>query len=150
MNKIELYGRVDGFGKISLYQRDALTKWAQNNSDSQIVLSVVTKWKRRSNNQNAYYWGVIISMVKEAMNSHGNDFDSQEVHEFLKKEFNYEEKQIGEGYFIKMPRSTIRLTTCEFSIYKDRIQEFAYTVLGIYIPDPNESLEIDLKYSLNE
>lgn len=145
MQKIELIGRIDDAGKLTVFHRDALNRWVRTHRDSQVVLSISTKVKRRSNPQNAYYWGVIIPMVQEAMNSFGNDFDAEEVHEFLKKEFNWEEKNVGEGYFIKVPRSTTRLTTVEFSIYKERIQEFASSVLGIYIPDPNEALEIDFK-----
>jgi hypothetical protein len=142
MEKIELQGYINDTGKLSLYQSDVLHRWIRNHKDTTVVLSINERRKRRSNLQNAYYFGVLVAMVQEAMNSFGNDYTSEEVHEFLKKEFNYEEKEIGEGYYIKVPRSTTRLTTVEFSDYKEKIQQFASSVLGIYIPDPGEAVEI--------
>lgn len=125
--------------------RGMLDKWIECHKGREVVLSVKLFFKTRSKDQNAYYWKVVVPMVQEAINEYGSDYSIEETHEFLKKEFNYEERELREGYYVKVPLSTSRLDTVEFSIYKERIQQFGSEVLGIYIPDPNEVLEANQK-----
>jgi len=138
---MEFIGNISDAGKLIVSQTAELGKWLMSHRNKNVSVVLKVKGRNRSNPQNNYYWGVIISMVKDAMNDFGNEYTSEEVHEFLKKEFNWEEKEMKEGYFVKVPRSTTRLNTIEFNDYKEKIQQFAAEVLGIYVPDPNEGMD---------
>lgn len=141
--KIELPGKIDQYGKLTIFQEDQLKEWIKGNSDKQVVLSISIKKNDRSNNQNKYYWKVVVGLVQEAMNYLGNDFSKEETHDFLKKEFNWTETELKEGHWIKVPRSTTKLTTIEFMDYVLKIQQFGADMLGIYIPDPLEQTELN-------
>jgi len=138
---IEVHGEINEQGRLVIDEPAAFGMWLRNNAKKRIVMSLKVKRRTRSLPQNSYYWPVVVKMVKDAMNSFGNDFTAEEVHEFLKKEFNYEESELRDGYFVKVPKSTTRLDTFDFNQYKERIQQFAAEVLGIYIPDPNEQFD---------
>lgn len=93
--------------------------------------------KARSQNQNAYYWKVVVHLVKDAM---GED-DDEAAHEVLKFECNSEMRTIGKGEDrreYRHPLSTALLSTVEFEAYTERCRKFAAQFFGIYIPLPNE------------
>jgi hypothetical protein len=110
-----------------------------------LQLKTLTK---RSLQQNAYYWGVVVYEVRRGMNEEGNDFESTEIHEFLKARFNYKEvvkvnEDTGEVKTEKIPRSTAKLTKTEFAEYIERIQQFAVEFFNIIIPNPNSQTYFD-------
>jgi hypothetical protein len=43
---------------------------------------------------------------------------------------------------MKIPRKTSELATGEFMEYLEHVKQFAAETLDLYIPDPNEQLEI--------
>lgn len=92
---------------------------------------------KRSVDQNAYYWKIIVLMVADAM----GDDDPEAVHAVLKNECNYEIRTFGKGSDRKeyrYPLSTADLSTVEFENYTERCRRFAAEFFGIYIPLPNE------------
>lgn len=92
--------------------------------------------KDRSNNENRYYWGVVI---KELCNHTG--YNADEMHEVLKAKFNPKElvfKQTGES--VKIGGSTADMNTLEFEAYLEQIRIFALTELDVLIQLPNEKL----------
>lgn len=104
-----------------------------------IVITVERKRKHRTNNQNAYYWAVIVQDIHDAMNEAGEQVLPQEVHEFLKFRFLRVQKidhQTGEVLY-EYSRSTSALYTAEFGIYLDQCIQFAKEYLNITIPAPN-------------
>lgn len=112
-------------------------------SDGKYKLEI-SPFKQRSLRQNAFYWGVVVSMVKDGLNDLGHELSSTETHEFLKARFNSKEvvnEQTGE--VIQMPLSTTRLMTVGFMEYIEKIQRFAAEWLSINIPSPNEQMQID-------
>lgn len=82
-------------------------------------------------------------MVRDAINSFGNEFSSDDVHDYLKAKFNSKEVETMPDNFIEVPQSTSVLDTKAFMMYLDEIKKFASAMLGIYIPDPNEQAMID-------
>ena len=97
------------------------------------------KKARRSNQQNRYYWGVIIFEINHRLKQLGNDFDSETVHEFLKDKFN-KMGIIGEGGELigTVGGSTAKLNKEDFGIYIDKIIDWAKQFLDITIPLPGE------------
>lgn len=95
--------------------------------------------KRRSNQQNKYYWGVVIPIVTQGLMSlHGDYLSPEDVHEFLKFRFNYKEIDTGVEV-LTIGKQTSSLSTFEFAEYIDKIIIFADEYLNIIIPEPNET-----------
>jgi len=84
--------------------------------------------KNRSNNQNAYYWGVCIKILSEELG-----YTDDEVHEAMKMLFLQDNLR-------KIPtlRSTAALSTVEFEEYIEKIRQWAAQELSCIIPLPNE------------
>lgn len=140
---IQLEGHIDNTGKLLLRDQSRLRAWVHDHSDKDVMLTIEQKRKKRTNSQNAYYWGVCIPLIQEAMNDLGNEFTKEETHEFLKARFNYKEIELKDGYFFDMPISTSKLNTIQFNEYIETIIRFAADMLGVIIPPPNEQLLID-------
>lgn len=95
--------------------------------------------RRRSNNQNAYYWGVAIPAITAMFREAGNYVDDEEVHEFLKLRVGKLSRVLvmPDGEIIKTLGSTAALTTMEFEAYVERVRAWA-AEMGCPIPLPNE------------
>lgn len=107
--------------------------------DKRLVLTLKEQKAKRSNAQNAYYFGVVVKTVTAFFREHGNYVDELDVHEFLKL-------RVGKlGQVFVMPDgevqkgigSTAKLTKSEFMDYIAKIQAWA-AEYGCIIPNPNE------------
>jgi len=85
--------------------------------------------KPRSNNQNSYYWGVILELISQE-----TGMTPDESHEAMKLLFL--KKRVSEKLWTI--RSTSTLNTLEFEEYLENVKRFASLELNIIIPDPNE------------
>lgn len=103
----------------------------------------ISNYNKRSNQQNRYYFGIVVPMIQKGVNDMGNEFTQEEIHDWLKHKFNYKEiVNEDTGEFEQIPESTTRLTKDEFSNYIEAIQIFAAEFLNITIPDPGQQLKI--------
>jgi hypothetical protein len=125
--------------------RDLISEVIKNLEGKDIIITIEKKRKKRSNNQNAFYHGIVIPLMKQGFyNSLGEHVGTDEIHTFLKNRFLFKEivnEQNAE--IIKMPQSTTELSTIQFEEYLDKIREFATEFLSIQIPLPNDTLTID-------
>lgn len=142
---IELHGHIDDAGKALIPNRTELTQWFADNAGKSFTLSVKVNRRNRSNPQNSYYWGVVVPTVRRAMNAYGNDFSTEETHEFLKAEFNWKEIEVSEGYYLKVPVSTTALNTLDFMEYVDKIKLFAAEMFSVTIPEPGEQITMNME-----
>lgn len=111
--------------------------------DLAVTIEVKVKKYRRSNEFNNYYWGVVVAMIVERLRGLGHDVDRDLTHEFLKGRFLYSElTDPSTGEVLKIPKKTSELATEEFKDYLEHVKQFAAETLDLYIPDPNEQLEI--------
>lgn len=95
----------------------------------------VSEWRRtRSNEQNAYLWGVVYKSILQ----HLPGWDADDLHEFCLGEWAGWETLEGFGRKRLRPlRRSARLTTVEFMDFIAFIQR-TMAERGIYVPDPNE------------
>ena len=104
------------------------------------IFTVTPNRKTRSNQQNAYLWGVVYPAVLLGLKDAGWEITHEEqVHEYCKQAFAAREvinKDTGE--VLSLPSSTARMQTAEFNVYVDKIKAFAFEYLNITIPEPNE------------
>ena len=101
--------------------------------------------KQRSLNQNAYYWGVVVDMVKDGLVNIGYDEirEADQVHELLKSMFL--KKQMvnhNTGEVIEIPGSTAGLSTIDFNSFIDDVAKWCSEYLGFALPMPNEQTSI--------
>ena len=99
----------------------------------EVNVSMVRHREQRSNNQNRYYWGVVISMITLHCGYTDNDCDS--VHEEMKKMF------LGTQGRLQIAKSSAENNTKEFEEYLSKIRTWAGTGGAgqpLYIPLPNE------------
>lgn len=117
----------------------------------QNVEVVIKKLRRsRSNQQNRYYWGVVVAMVLQALHDLGNQDlkpghpDSANiVHEFLKQKFLPPViASDAHGQELRLPPSTRKQNTAEMMDYISEIQMWAVEFLNVVIPDPGEQMEM--------
>ena len=104
------------------------------------IFTVTPNRKTRSNQQNAYLWGVVYPAVLLGLKDAGWEITHEEqVHEYCKQAFAAREvinKDTGE--VLSLPSSTARMQTAEFNAYVDKIKAFALEYLNVTIPEPNE------------
>ena len=93
-----------------------------------VEVIVRKKRKRRSNNQNAYYWGVVLPLIADR-----TGYTIDESHDAMRILF-----LAKRGSKVATVKSTRSLNTAEMEDYLSKIKTFASAVLSCYIPDPNE------------
>lgn len=96
-----------------------------------IELILRKKRSQRSLQQNSYYWGVVIEILR---NHFG--YEPEEMHEALKIHFLKLENHKAPG--LVSVKSTTRLSTDEFNAYVNRVVTWAAQEYGVYIPDPRQ------------
>ncbi len=133
-------------GALRIYNRPLFEEEVRAMSrekDLAVTIEVKVKKYRRSNEFNNYYWGVVVAMIVERLRELGHDIDRDLAHEFLKGRFLYSElTDPSTGEVLKIPKKTSELATEEFKDYLEHVKQFAAETLDLYIPDPNEQLEI--------
>jgi hypothetical protein len=94
----------------------------------------------RSNRQNRYYWGVIVAYWKDLLYSEwGEHYSIEETHEFLKVNFNFDEKVNEDtGEILRKLKSTTNNDTSEMEVYSEICRRKAYEFFNTQIPLPNE------------
>jgi len=110
----------------------------------EIVLTIERKRKKRSNEQNAYLWGVVYPILKDGFYQIGYKLTTEQVHELMKQTF-VKEDLINEstGEVKTITGHTSNLTTSQFMEYLADIKQFAAEELNVYIPDPNEQVNFN-------
>jgi len=131
-------------GKVNIVNRKYFDKEVEKFEGKTVTISIEKKKIRRSDPQNRYYWGVVIPIVCEGIKDTGEEVTNEQTHELLK--FKYLRMESTNLIYAK---STAGLTTVEFLEYIDQIVRFATEFLNVYIPDPDESLGIEIKWDSN-
>ena len=141
--KLLFQGEVSDQGAFKIFNRKKFIKEMELFAGKHVLITVEKKRKKRSLEQNAYYWGVIVMLVRAGLIDTGYKVSIEETHTFLKSKFLVKEivnEQTGE--ILSSVKSTTELTTTGFMEYIQDIQQFAIEFLGVNVPDPNEQLEI--------
>lgn len=113
----------------------ALQRW----EGKRVSLKLSEAKKRRSISQNAYYWGVVVPAVQGLLEQHGNTYEPEEIHEFLKARVGGLRKVvIAPGGPEIVTQSTARLSTTEFQEYLAKVVAWA-AEFDLQIPEPNEN-----------
>jgi hypothetical protein len=145
--KIETYGSIDENGILKISYRQQFIENLKLFAGTRIRLIVEKLYKKRSNEQNAYYHGVIVNCCIQGIKAEwGENKTHQEAHEMLKQYCNYKERvNNSTGEIIHETLSTKDLTTSEFMDFVANCKVWIYEWLHIDVPEPGEQSELELK-----
>ncbi len=116
-------------GKLLLDNKPEFTAHLHTLNGKRVNVSVEKQTRRRSQDQNEWYWGVILKMISQHTGQ-----DPQSLHEAFKYKFS--EKITLNGLVI--PQSTRTRDTIDFSAYCESIRQWAREFLNLDIPDPKK------------
>ncbi|MFA5168759.1 MAG: hypothetical protein WC530_09550 [Candidatus Omnitrophota bacterium] len=95
-----------------------------------VVVTIKRRYKNRTLNQNAYYWGVVLPPIAEH-----TGHTAEECHEAYKRMFLPPRiVEFGKMSF-KMPGSSADLSTVEMTEFIEKIRAHAAVEFGMNIPD---------------
>ena len=145
---IEATGRINAQGRLVMQpdERAAFLEQISRNAGRDVEIVVRAGGRRRSPWQNNYYYGVVVSLVRDAVSEEwGESLTKDETHQLLKQHCNWKE-HVNEttGEAVKVAQSTVTLSTVEFEEYLERCRRFAAEFLNVYVPLPNEQLSVNL------
>jgi hypothetical protein len=128
-------------GALKITNRERLVKVLNNLEGKDLVLTLEKQTTKRSDEQNGYYWSVVVPMVKDGLIDLGFDrdeLDKDTVHDYLKDRF-LKKDLVNEdtGEVITIVQSSKKIDTVQFNEYVADIQRWAAEFLGIEIPDPD-------------
>lgn len=126
-----LAGRVDDSGRLSMFDKGAFAKVCAALRGQDVQVLVEPKAKTRSNSQNEYYWGVVLSALSE-----WSGYTPEEMHDAMRAKFL---SRYDGARGVQISRSTAKLTTAEFEEYLARVRKWA-AEQGQFIPLPNEEI----------
>jgi hypothetical protein len=123
-------GVVTEDGKLLLDFRRQFDAYLKRFAGDEVEVEVRKRRSKRSTQQNAYWWGVVIPHIA----SHCG-YTPDETHEALKVKFLGQE-DLSRG--LVRVGSTAKLNTTEFADLVDRVVLWAAEDLGVIIPLPEE------------
>lgn len=115
----------------------------------QVVVTIEKAKKKRSNPQNAFYWGVVLPILQHGFKEATGEFRTAEnlhykillplfspVNEIVNKD-------TGESVIEKLTSSD--MTTTQFCEFILEIQKWSAEFLGVTIPDPNSEIHLNFE-----
>lgn len=137
---LSYFGRVEN-GELTLPRRMRKEILAAFEGKA-IEVIIRKKKKHRSTQQNRYYWGVVVELIKNYLQEVDPQviWTPEKVHELLKFKFLRCQKVNPDTAEIEFEytRSTTDLSTSEFMDLIAQIQQWSAETFDLYIPDPNE------------
>jgi hypothetical protein len=112
----------------------------------QIIIKIEKAKKKRSTQQNRFYYGVIIPIVQNCLKEAGHVMTNESTHDLIKLKFLKETLFVNEdtGEVIERIKSTTELSTSQFMDLLAEINNFTFEYFGVCLPSPNEDLTLKL------
>jgi hypothetical protein len=112
----------------------------------QIVIKIEKSKKKRSTQQNRFYYGVIIPIVQNCLKEAGHIMTNESTHDLIKLKFLKEALFVNEetGEVIERIKSTTELSTSQFMDLLAEINNFTFEYFGVILPSPNDDLTLKL------
>ncbi len=119
-------------GKLEFKYLDQFTNYLKSLEGKSVDVVVRLPRKDRSNQENRYYFGVVVNLISEH-----TGYTPDETHEFLKLKF-LSKIIVMAGKDERIPRSSTELSTLEWEKWMTEIREWAAQELSLVIPEPNQ------------
>lgn len=133
------YAHVDEQGRIHMDAPEVFRQSARALAGKHVELTLKAKSSRRSDRQNAWYWGQILELLSQK-----TGYTPDELHEYCKSRFIPKRLAICDGNGVVIDDrviggSTTKLSRSEMTDYCEAIRQFAAEDMGLVIPDPAPS-----------
>ena len=142
--RLYYHGKVQD-GKIILPRNRMQKELPQVFEGKPIRITVEQNKVKRSDQQNRYYWGVVLPFVRDGFIDLGNNLQRNGesiilIHKLMKNKFLDNGIAIADvnGEVHATEPTTSTLNKEDFSAYVEQIKQWAHEYLNIYIPDANE------------
>lgn len=141
--KIEIITQVKD-GKL-VGNRDLIEDAVRAYDGKQVKLTIGLCYRKRTDKENRYYWGVIVEHWKRIIREEwGEIWNKEETHHFLKSNLNFEELVDEEtGLILRKPKSTTENSTYQQEEYHKACRDLAWNMFDYQIPLPNEDLKAE-------
>jgi hypothetical protein len=148
VRKIEIKCSIEG-GQVR--KNRPLLEAALRQHEGREVSITIERWrKKRSNEQNAYWWGVIVPIFQDCFREAGMARNKEQTHQLITDLIIQKygdsvilQESVLEGEVFQEKRGTSDLSTSEFMELVNEAQMFASEVFDIAIPDPNQVESIE-------
>ena len=133
-------------GKLTR-NRNLILEAINSYEGKELLITFEKPKKQRSNNQNAYYFGVILSILQNCIKeSWGEVWSKEKAHDFCKLQFNFIERvNESTGEVVKVPKSTTENTTTAQEEYHAEIRNFIKEWFNVDVPLPNEEILLNFE-----
>ncbi len=142
--KIEIFGQIKENGKIYFSKRNQFDDDVKRlfKVGTRCLITVEKVSKKRSNQQNRYYW-LVINIIKTELNKNNWKLTDKNVHEIMKLRF-LKTDIVNEstGEVLPLLKSTSDLSPTEEMEYIADVCTYGRENLGCKIPEPNEQIKI--------
>jgi len=143
IREVSTYGTKEG-SKTIVHNRKRFLEQIGQLSDGRIEIIYRRVYKKRSNPQNAFYWGIILQEYCYGYHEQtGETITKETAHFQLQQRFNFTElvnKETGE--VLHVPKGTSKMSTVEFLDYTAECVRFISEWFGITVAEPGEQNEI--------
>jgi len=112
----------------------------------QVVIKIEKFKKKRSTQQNRFYYGIILPIVQNCLKEAGHIITNDSTHDLIKLKFLKETLFVNEetGEVIERIKSTTELSTSQFMDLLAEINNFTFEYFGVSLPSPNDDLTLKL------
>jgi len=142
MKKLTTPGTITD-GVLKIHHRKKFDEVLKTMPNGRVVVTVEKIYNKRTINQNAYYWGVVLELYWHGLQELGWKITKAETHEYLIQRFGKKSitnEQTGE--IMDVPLRTSEMRTVEMMEYFTQIYQSASEDLGFEIPEPNEQIKL--------
>jgi hypothetical protein len=142
---IEIITKVEN-GNLNR-NRNLIKKAIESFEGKEIVLKIERVKKQRTEDQNSFYWGVIVQLTKQAILEYwGEVWSKEQIHTYYLINLpTYREvvnKKTGEVK--EVLKSSSQMTTIEMSNWWERIGKYMAENFDTVLPEPNKDLKFKL------
>lgn len=127
--------------------RNLVLKTINSFEGKNLILTFEKPTKKRTLEQNNFYWGVFIPIAKQAFfDNWGEVWSNKDLHSyFLDKCPIYREVvNLKTGEINSIKKSSSEMTTIEMNRYWELCGAYLSLNFDVYVPEPNENLTLEL------
>ena len=139
--KTTINADLDETAKMPLKELDEMKTAMESFAGKRVTITIAKYKKQRSNKQNAYFHGVVVTHVRMGLISAGTHITAEQTKDMLKSMFAKETKHVMGDDYIDIIKNTTDMSTTEFIRFIDRVTQWGAEFLGIVIPDPEHEFE---------
>ena len=123
-----------------------INKVIETYEGKEVMLTLEKPKKKRSNNQNAYYWSCLVVLMQQgAKDLWGEVWSIDKAHKFLSNKFVFHESvNTKTGEITNTIKSTTELTTTDWEVYMTEIRIYLLQDFDINAPEPNQEIKLEI------